>query len=582
MRFQMDLRLRRLLLQNLELIVLAVVIGLVGGLGAIVFRWLLFGIGNLFFYHDFSVRFSSPLGHSLGWTVIFLPAIGGLLVGLITHFFAPETRGHGVPEVMEAVAVRGGRIRGRVVVAKALASGLTIGSGGSSGREGPIVQIGSGAASWLSQALRLDAADTRLLVACGATAGITATFNTPIAGVLFGIELILLEFKTRSFVPLVTASVFATIVSRLFLGSEPAFVVPAYAFESTWEIPLYLVLGLIAGVAGILVIRALYGTEDLFDRLPLHPVLKPALGGLLLGALGLGFPQVFGVGYETVSTILGGGVGEAGLALAGFLIVLGVVKIAALSLTLGSGGSGGVFAPSLFIGAAIGGAYGVIVNLVFPGATAPYQAYALVGMAAVFAAASRATFTSIIMLFEMTLDYDIILPLMFACVIADIVAWLVYPHTIYTRKLVERGVRIEQDLEINSLRTRLVRDAMTVEVETVGPDMPLPGLRERIMQTGHQGFPVLDEQGRLVGIVTARDVTAEMLREGGHTVGEVAQSQVVTARPGESLDVAWERMGLYEISHLPVVEAGAPERLVGFLTKGDLIRWRRRGLRISS
>ena len=279
---------------------------------------------------------------------------------------------------MEAMAVHGGRIRPRVVLAKVLASGLCLGTGGSAGREGPIVQIGSSAGSSLGQWLKLDTYEIRVLVACGATAGITATFNTPIAGVLFGIELILLEFRTRSFVPLVISSVFATIISRTFLGSQPTFPVPAYDFRNPTELVLYLALGFVAALIGILMIKTLYGTEDLFDRLKIHPVLKPVLGGLLLGALGLGFPQVFGVGYETIGGILNQHLGTVGWQLLGFLLVLATVKIIALSLTLGSGGSGGVFAPSLFVGAALGGTFGVLVNLAFPAITAPYPAYALV------------------------------------------------------------------------------------------------------------------------------------------------------------------------------------------------------------
>jgi CIC family chloride channel protein len=568
-------QIQRFLLQSIKLNLLAILIGVLGGFGAILFRWLLYGINDLFFFQRLSVRFLSPLEHQLGPLVIFLPAAGGLLVGLITYYFAPETKGHGVPEVMEAVATRGGRIRPRVAVAKALASGICIGSGGSSGREGPIVQIGSATGSMIGQWLRLSPSDIKVLVGCGATAGITATFNTPIAGVLFAIELILLEFKTRSFVPLVISSVFATIVSRAFLGSQPAFPIPAYAFENAAELVLYLILGLLAGLIGVLLIESLYRTEDLFDKIKIHPVFKPVIGGLLLGALGVGCPQIFGVGYETVSRILSQGIGNVGLQLLGFLSLLALVKIAALSITLGSGGSGGVFAPSLFIGAAFGGAFGILVNLAFPQVTAPYPAYALVGMAAIFSAASRATLTSIIMLFEMTRDYNIILPLMFACVVADIVAWLIYPDTIYTKKLSRRGIRIAQDLEINVLKTRFVGDVMTREVETIPQDMPLREVRDRILESGHQGFPLVDGEGRLVGIITGRDVKEAIKRDKNLPAIAVAQRNLIVAYPDETLDVAWERMGEHDIGRLPVVTREDPQRLVGFLTKGDLIRFRR-------
>lgn len=570
----------RLLYQNLRLNALAVVVGALGGTAAILFRWLLYALNDLFFHRELSVAFRPPLEHAWGLWVVLVPAVGGLLVGWITHRFAPEARGHGVPEVMAAIAEQGGRIRPRVVLAKALASGLCIGSGGSSGREGPIVQIGSAAGSALGQLLRLDSRDLKVLVGCGATAGITATFNTPLAGVLFAIELILLEFRTRSFVPLVIASVFATILSRTFLGAQPAFVVPAYEFQSPMELWFYLGLGVLAAGVGVLLIEALYGTEDLFERLRLHPLLKPALGGLLLGGLGyLLTPRIFGVGYETVDAVLQGQIGDADGGLLGLLAGLALLKMIALAITLGSGGSGGVFAPSLFIGAALGGAFGVAMDLLFPGIAAPYPAYALVGMAAVFAAASRATLTSIVMLFEMTRDYNIILPLMFACVVADVLAWLLYSDTIYTKKLERRGLKIEKDLEVNVLRTRYVGDVMSREVQTVSPTMTLRGVRDLILETGHQGFPVVDERGRVVGIITGHDIMGALRRDREHArdwpVSAVMQRDLLVAHPDETLDVVWERMRGHGVGRLPVVSRQEPTRLLGILTKGDLIRFRR-------
>lgn len=564
----------QLLRQSLPINALAVVIGIAAGLAAVLFRWFLFGVNNLFFHQDVSIGFLPPLEHGLGWLVILVPAAGGLLVGLITTYLAPETKGHGVPEVMEAIAMSGSRIRPVVVLAKALASGFCIGSGGSSGREGPIVQMGSAAGSALGQLFGLSSRDIKVLVACGAAAGITATFNTPLAGVVFAIELILLEFSTKSFVPLVISSVVATVISRLVFGSEPAFAIPAYAFANPIELIFYLVLGLAAAGVGVLLIEALYKTEDVFDRWTAHPVVKPVVGGLALGAIGLAFPQVFGVGYESVDAILDGQLGNVGLGLMGFLALLAGAKTVALSLTLGSGGSGGVFAPSLFIGAALGGAFGVLVNLLFPGVTASYPAYALVGMAALFSAASRATFTSILMLFEMTGDYNIILPLMFSCVVADVVAWHLYSDTIYTKKLERRGVHVEHDLEVNVMRTRFVRDIMITDVQSVPPWMTLRHVRRRILESGHHGFPVVSDDNKLVGIVTGQDINyAIRARRNGRDlpVKEVAHRDLVVGYPDETLDTVWERMRINEVGHLPVVDREDSRRLVGYLTKGDLI-----------
>lgn len=568
-------RIHQLILQNLKLNLLAILVGVIGGFGALLFRYLIFFINDLAFFHRPSLHFMPPLEHHAGWTVLLIPAAGGLVVGLITHYFAPETRGHGVPEVMEAMARRGGRIRPRVALAKVLASGVCIGTGGSAGREGPIVQIGSSSGSTIGQLLKLPSSDIRILVGCGATAGIAATFNAPLAGVLFAIELILLELKTRSFVPLVISSTFATIVSRVFLGAEPMIRVPPYQFRSPYELVLYLFLGLFAALIGYVEIAGLYGTEDLFDRIKVHPVVKPAIGGLILGAIGLWLPNVFGTGYSTVGAIVNEQLGQQGALLFGFLVLLMVAKIVALSLTLGSGGSGGVFAPSLFIGAAFGGAFGVLANMAFPGVTAPYPAYALVGMAAVFSAASRATLTSIIMLFEMTRNYNIILPLMFACVVADVAAWLLYPDTIYTKKLSRRGVRVAQDLEINVLKTRFVGDVMTRAVETISTDMPVYKVQEKILETGHQGFPIVDENGRLVGIITGRDVMKAMKRDRELPAIEAAHHHLTVAYPDETLDDVWGRMAEHGIGRLPVVSRGDPSRLVGFITKGDLTRFAR-------
>jgi len=568
--------LRQFVLQNLNVNLLAVVVGIIGGFGAVIFRWFIYWVNDLFFFQRMSVHFITPMEHRLGPWVILLPAVGGLLVGLITYFFAPETKGHGVPEVMEAVATKGGRIRPRVVLAKVLASGICLGSGGSAGREGPIVQIGSAAGSSLGQLLRLRSADTRVLLGCGAAAGIAATFNAPLAGVIFAIELILLELKTSSFVPLVIATTFATIVSRVFLGAQPMINVPPYQFRSPYELVLYLVLGVVAGLVGILETKTLYRVEDFFDRLRMHPLFKPALGGLVLGAIGLYLPHVFGIGYGTMSSIVNQHLGREGLDLLGFLLLLGVAKIVALSVTLGSGGSGGVFAPSLFIGAAVGGAFGVAVNLLFPSMTAPYPAYALVGMAAVFSAASRATLTSIIMLFEMTRDYNIILPLMFACVVADIVAWLVSKNTIYTEKLIRRGLHVHQDLEANVLHSRRIAEVMSEAVETMRDDLPIRAAWERIVETGHQGFPVVDEEDHLVGVVTGREVM-RAIRAGseGRPVADLLQRGPVIAYPDETLDVAWDRMGSQGVGRLPVMSREGPPRLVGILTRGDLIRFRK-------
>ncbi|NOX44566.1 MAG: chloride channel protein [Caldiserica bacterium] len=496
---------------NLRLCGLAVAIGALAGFGAVLFRWFIFWVGDLAYYRTLSRAYLPPSEHGLGAWAVLVPALGGFLVGLITRYLAPETRGHGVPEVMAAVATQGGRIRPRVALAKILASGICIGTGGSAGREGPIVQIGSALGSAIGQFLKLPPGELKVLVGCGAAGGIAATFNAPLAGVIFSVEVILVELRTRSFVPLVISSTIATMISRAFLGPEPAFAVPPYSLRSPWELLLYLGLGLGAALVGLAETRLLYGVEDLFDLVRIPVPAKAALGGLLLGAIALAVPQVLGTGYETVDRILAGTLPPVPEA-AGAFLGLSLAKMLALAITLGSGGSGGVFAPSLFVGAAFGASFGVAMNLLLPGITAPYPAYALVGMAAVFSAASRATLSSIVMLFEMTRNYEIILPLMFACVVADVVAWSVSRETIYTLKLSRRGIRLSPEMEINWLRLHTVSDVMRRSVEVVPEDAAVAEVRARMERTGHPSFPVVDRSGRLVGIVTHREILRSLGR----------------------------------------------------------------------
>jgi len=547
---------------------LAIGVGIAGGFGAIIFRYLILSIQTLFF------EGGTPLNNNLGYLVIVVPAIGGLIVGLIVYFFAREAKGHGVPEVMEAVAMRGAKIRPRVAVVKTIASSICIGSGGSTGREGPIIQIGAAVGSAIGQNLNLPPGGLRILLACGATAGIAATFNTPIAGVIFSIELILFELKTRSFIPLVISSVTGTIISRIFLGRQPAFSIPAYTFVSPYELIFYLLLGLLAGAAAVFFIKMMYGTENFFERLKIQPYFKPVVGGLCVGIIGFFFPRLFGVGYETVSAVLNETlvVGSI-IILFAFLLALCIGKIIANSLTLGSGGSGGVFSPALFIGAMLGGAFGILVHTFYPSMTGSYGAYALVGMAAVFAGMSRGTLTAIIIVFEMTLNYNIILPLMFACVVSDAVSTLLSKETMYTKKLVMRGINITHDMEAEVLNSVCVKDAMAQKVVTVSEDTTVRELAHLIQVTEHMGFPVLDDKGRLVGIITHHDIRDAILENKYDLkVKDVRSRNLLLAYPNDTLDEAVSKMVQNNISHLPVVEPSDPGHLIGFITKGDIMR----------
>jgi len=541
----------------------AVIVGIGTGFGAIVFIRMIAWADNVFFTQGASV-----LGFLGGAYVIILPAIGGLLVGPLVHFVAPEAKGHGVPEVLTAVTTRGGRIRPIVVLAKAVGSAITIGAGGSVGREGPIVQIGSALGSTIGQISKLSERRVINLVASGAAAGIAATFNAPIAGVMFGLEVILGEFGIRNLSTLVVAAVSASAVSRAVLGNAPAFTVPAYTLKSPWELPLYLGLGLIAAVGARLFVKTLYFLEDTFDAWQFPPYLKPAVGGLLLGILGFFLPQVFGTGFKGIEAAL---TGQVGLTL---LIILIFGKILATSLTLGSGSSGGVFAPALFIGAVLGGAYGQIMHLIFPNIVAPSGAYAMVGMAAVFAGAAHAPITAILILFEMTQDYRIILPLMFATVVSTVLSQWHEPESIYTLKIKRRGIDVRARKDMDLMRTIPVKDAMTpaTHFTTTTPDTPLAELAQLFQETGHHGIIVLDANRDLYGLVTLMDLE-RALEHGrrGATVGDICTTSLLTTFPDETLDDALRHFGALDVGRIPVVSRQNPRQLLGVLRRSDIV-----------
>jgi CIC family chloride channel protein len=545
------------------LIATALIVGLGGGLGAVVFRWLINS-----FTHVFFVRMRDWLGFMGGTYVIVVPAIGGALVGPLIYFLAREAKGHGVPEVMEAVTLRGGRIRPRVAVVKSLASSLCIGSGGSVGREGPIVQIGSALGSTLGQALKLSDERIRNLVACGAAAGIAATFNAPIAGVIFALEVILGEFSVGYFSTVVISSVTASVVGRIAFGNVPAFVIPEYALVNPWELLLYVLLGGVAGLVALLFVRTLYWSEDLFDAWRFPEYVKPAVGGLLVGAVGFYFPQVFGVGYPAIEDAL---LGNMVWGIMGLLIL---VKILVTSLTIGSGGSGGVFAPSLFIGAMVGGVFGTVAHQVLPDITAASGAYALVGMAAVFAGAAHAPITAVIILFEMTNDYRIILPLMLAVVVSTLLSQKLYRESIYTLKLARRGVRLEHGRDIDVMQGVLVGEAMTTSIDTVDADLTLAELDLAFRETHHHGFPVLNANGELFGVVTIQDL--ERAKERGSIEGlrvhNIATRGMLLAYPDEPVWTALKRLGVRDVGRLPVVDRQDPKRLVGIIRRHDIVR----------
>ena len=413
--------------QNYQ-IVLAVVVGVLTGLGSVAFILFLESLANLA-----QGGVAVLLGFLGPANLVLLPMIGGLLAGPLINRFAKEAKGHGVPEVMTALAQNGGRIRKRVVMVKVIASSMTIGFGGAAGREGPMVQIGSAIGSSIGQAAGLSAKSIRTLVACGAAGGVAATFNAPIAGAIFAMEVLMRRIHADFLLVLLT-SLSSAMIARHFLGNYPAFHVTPYELVTAWELPLYFLMGLIIGLAAFGYVKLLYRSEDWFGNWKFPEYLKPAVGGLIVGLILRFFPQIYGAGFPAMESALWVRYPFE------LLLALFVMEMIANCATLGSGGSGGVFAPSLYMGAMLGGAFGIVVHSLFPDATGGSGAYAMVGMAAFFAAAAKAPTTSILILFEMTNDYRIMLPLMAATVASVYLSHQLLPHSIYTLKLSNRGI----------------------------------------------------------------------------------------------------------------------------------------------
>ncbi len=544
------------------LLFFAVLTGIGAGYGAVVFRWLIHQF-TFFFFTDGKILLES-LGR---FYVVFIPAAGGLVVGLMVVYLAPETKGHGVPEVMYAVDREGGRIRIRVAVIKALASSVCIGSGGSVGREGPIVQIGSSLGSSLGQLFHLSREKIRILVACGAGGGIAATFNAPMAGIFFALEIILRSYAPRHISAVVLSSVLATVVSRYYLGDNPSFMVPHYQMNSPWEILFYLVFGLLAAATAYLFIVTLYKTEDIFDKIPIPEFLKPVLGGLIIGFIGLYYPQIFGVGYRTIELALYGKLA------AGIALILVFAKLLATSVTLGSGGSGGIFAPSLFLGAMLGVSFSKLTMILFPEIAISPGASAMIGMAAVFAGAAQAPISSILILFEMTGDYKIILPLMTAVVISTLVLRKWSRESIYTMKLARRGIDVSQSSQPDVLDIITVSEAMSQDVITLNEHQTVKEAGLTIKNTRHRGFPVLDDQGRLIGIVTHKDINKALAQQKeNHAVREIMTTDLVVSYPDECLRKALEKLGSKNIGRAPVVDPDNPQKIIGLVTRKNILK----------
>ena len=573
--------------EGLLLLLLSVFVGACTGLASVFFVKLIFAI------QDFSYGTVFGLVPFLGkWIYVIIPILGGLLVGPLI-LMAQEAKGHGVPEVMQALILRGGRIRARVAAAKITASALCIGTGGSAGREGPIIQVGAALGSSIGQVLRLSDERIRNLVACGAAAGIAATFNAPIAGVAFAIEVLMCGLQMRAFGNVVISAVSAAVVSRALIGDRFAFQVPTYSLNSSGEIVLYLILGLTAAIVGIMFMKMLNYSEDVFDQWKFPQLFKPAVGGLLLGLLGLAYMNLpgltfpvgsaaHGAGLETpIPHMYGSGFPFIQAAIQGhaplwILVILIFLKPLATSFTLGSGNSGGVFAPSLFIGAVLGGAMGHLFSYWFPSIGDNTGAFALVGMAAVFSATARAPLTAMLIVFEMSNDYFMILPLMVAGVTASYFSQWLHPESIYTMKLAKRGVRFVEGRDMDIMQGVRVSEVMKSKPVTVHKDASFSEVMALFQETNILGFPVLADDNKLCGIITLQDIhraqSAETFNSRNLKVSDLAVEDPITVFPDEPIWVAIQKMSPRDLARLPVISRDGSGRLCGIISRSDILR----------
>ena len=548
------------------LLTMGVIVGVLAGYGSVGFRILIDYLRELIYGSN--GNFIEVLSQVPWYIQLAVPTVGGLIVGPMIYFWAREAKGHGVPEVMEAVSLKGGYIRKRVGIVKTAASAVTIAVGGSVGLEGPFVQIGSALGSTVGQVFRTSAGRMRILVGCGAAAGIAATFNAPLAGMMFALEIVLGEFAITTFSPIVIASVMATAVARSYLGDHPAIMVPEYELVSAWEFILYALLGGLAGLAGVAFTTVLYKVEDLVDAIKFPEYLKTALAGFALALIGLASPLVMGVGYEGMHLALNDQL------VWWMLLVALVLKMMSTSVTLAGGMSGGIFAPSLFMGAMLGGAFGHFSHMLLPTVTAGSGAYAVVGMGAVVAATTHGPMAAFLILFEMTGGYKIILPLMIGCVVSTLVAQMVRPESIYTLKLLRRGVDVRAGKEMNVLKSMTVAQAMRSEVESLPETMTLGQFAGVLNHSKHASFPVVDKNNQIKGILSYADyaehVHDRMLSE-VVVVGELATRKVVTVTPDDSLEVALNRISSRDFATLPVVAGKDNPTLTGILSHRDII-----------
>jgi H+/Cl- antiporter ClcA len=555
--------------------VLAVVMGLSAGLIAKLLLMLIDLFTQLFFYGRLSFEPATPVGHALGAWVILVPVAGGLIIGLMARWGAPAIRGHGIPEAMEQVLTNQSRIPARITFWKPLSSAVSIGTGGPFGAEGPIIATGGALGSLVGQLLHVTALERKTLLAAGAAAGMAAVFSAPVSAVLLAVELLLFEFRGRSMIPVALAATAATGVRYLLLGTEAVFPMGVVAPADIQAVAGYALLGALIGSLSVGVTRVLYWIEDGFERLPVHWMWWPAIGGLAVGLVGYVAPATLGVGYELIHAILNA---ELSISVLGFLCLM---KFIAWSIALGSGTSGGTLAPLFIIGGALGGCAGLLAAQALPVWGIDPALAALVGMAAMFAGASRAFLTSVVFAVEVTHQPNALLPLLAGCATAYLCSTLFMRHTIMTEKISRRGVRVPTEYDADPLAQITVEAVYSRRAVTLQAADSLESVREWLLQGGkhsyHQGFPVLDAQGRLRGVVTRRDLMALDADAAAPVEALIKRAPVVTA-PSYSLRDAADHMVRHGVGRLAVVDVSDVGSLLGIVTRSDILKAHQRRL----
>ena len=547
----------------------AILVGFIGGLVAQGLLELIYLFTNLFFYGKWSFAITSPVHNHLGAWVILIPPVGGLLVGIMIHFWEPTLKGHGIPEAMEAVLIGKSKIRMRVGILKPLATAFAIGTGGPFGAEGPIIQTGAAFGSIFAQLTGLTPYQRRVLLAAGAAAGMAATFVAPFAGILVAIELLLFEFRARSFIPVAISSVVATAVAVHFRGWAPLFPTPAFSLVSMQELWLFALMGMVMGLIGIAMIRVLFFLEDAFDRFPFQPaaIWAPATGALMLGLIGYFYPQVFGTGYDTIRDMLNDRLGTQAL------LGISTAKFVALVVSLGSGTTGGVFAPSLIVGGGVGAVYAQVWHHFLPHLVSDPALYSLVAMAAMFGGIARAPFTSIVFLFELSRNPNALLPLVVCCIVSDGFVRLFSEESIMTGKLIKRGLIVRQEYSVPVLLRARVQEVMRKNFTVVSTDDHVQAVIRDVSPEQTGIIPVIEGNGNLVGIIEAHDLLKGI--ESNPQVREIMRQDYVVAHPGETVDEVSRDMVVHNVENIVVVEGNGLLKPIGVARAADILRLRR-------